>query len=53
MQSEWLEAVLCPKCNVVFNEKVAEKYEVDKKKAPEEEKPNIPRFVFDKIGAPR
>ena len=47
------KAVLCPRCNDVFDEKVAEKYEADKKKALEEEKPNIPRFVFDKSGAPR
>lgn len=45
--------VLCPRCNDVLDEKAAEKFEANKKKALKEEKPNIPRFVFDKCGAPR
>lgn len=47
------KVVLCPRCNVVFDEKAAEKYEADKKKALKEENPNIPRYVFNKNGAPR
>lgn len=47
------KAVLCPRCNVVFDEKAAENFEADKKKAQKEDKPIIPRFVFDKLGAPR
>lgn len=47
------KAVLRLRCNVVFNEKSTKKYEAGKKKALEVEKPNIPRFVFDKSGAPR
>lgn len=44
-------AVLCPRCNAMFDEKVAENYEVDKKGTLKEEKLNISRFVFDKSGA--
>lgn len=47
-----LKAALCPRCNIVFDEKATEKYEAAKKKALKEEKPNIPRFMFDKSGAP-
>lgn len=47
------KAVLCPRCNSMFNEKDAEKFEADKKKALKEETPNIPRFMIDKRGAPR
>lgn len=45
--------ILCPRCNIVFDEKAAERLEVDKKKAQREEKPIIPIFVFDKHRAPR
>lgn len=37
----------------MFNEKAAGRLESDKKKASEEEKLVVPRFVFDKRGAPR
>lgn len=48
-----LKAVLCLRCNAVFYEKATEKFEAEKKKAQKEEKPIIPKFVFDKHGAPR
>lgn len=45
--------ILCPRCSVVFDEKAAERLEVDKNKALKEEKPVVPKFVFDKRGTPR
>lgn len=47
------KAVLCPRCNDVFDEKVFEKYEDGKKNALKKENPNILRFVFHKRGEPR
>lgn len=40
------EATLCPRCNVVFNKKAAERLEEGRKKV-------VPTFVFDSRGNPR
>ena len=47
------KVVLCPRCNVVFDEKAAREYEDEKKKALEKGKSTVPRFLFDKQGVPR
>lgn len=46
------KALLCPKCNTVFDEKIAERLEADNKVV-KEEKPDVPRFVFDRHGTPQ
>lgn len=46
------KALLCPKCSAVFDGKIAERLEADNK-ALKEEKPIVPRFMFDKRGAPQ
>lgn len=47
------KAIIYPKCSDVFDEKATERLEDDKNKASEEEKHVVPRFMFDKCGAPR
>lgn len=47
------KVLLCPRCNIVFDQKAAERSEADKKNAQKEENPVIPRFMFNKCGAPR
>lgn len=45
------KALLCPICSVVFDEKAAKRLD-SRKKALKDEKHVVPRFVFDKRGAP-